>query len=68
MNPDEKPPVRTIACWSKRDGIVAPASAAGMDGEVDRRVELRCRHNELVSDPEALRTIVALLRENVGQG
>jgi pimeloyl-ACP methyl ester carboxylesterase len=58
---DEKPAVFAIACWSRRDGIVAPASAAGGEDEVDERVELRCRHNELVSDPEALRLIVGLL-------
>lgn len=66
VRPGEKPPVHTIACWSPRDGIVAPASAGGRDGEADERVELSCRHNELVSDPEALRTIVALLARDAG--
>ncbi|HYG48589.1 MAG TPA: alpha/beta hydrolase [Allosphingosinicella sp.] len=61
--PDVKPPVRTVAMWSPLDGIVAPASAAGEDWEADRRVELGCRHNEMVSDPGALRTIVAALSE-----
>jgi pimeloyl-ACP methyl ester carboxylesterase len=60
-DPAQDPPVRTIACWSPRDGIVAPASARGEDGEVDERIELHCRHNAFVSDPEALRTIVKLL-------
>jgi pimeloyl-ACP methyl ester carboxylesterase len=64
VRPGEKPPVHTIACWSPRDGIVAPASAGGAEGEADERVELGCRHNELVSDPEALRTVVALLRRH----
>jgi pimeloyl-ACP methyl ester carboxylesterase len=59
--PDIKPPMATVAMWSPRDGIVAPASAAGEDWEADRRVELRCRHNEMVSDPDALRAIVAAL-------
>jgi hypothetical protein len=59
--PDIKPPVPTVAMWSPRDGIVAPASAAGEDWEADRRVELRCRHNEMVSDPDALRAIVEAL-------
>lgn len=61
--PAAKPPVPTIACWSRRDGIVAPASARGREGEVDRSVELRCRHNEFVSDPEALDAVVGLLAE-----
>ncbi|HEX8482900.1 MAG TPA: alpha/beta hydrolase [Allosphingosinicella sp.] len=59
--PDEKPPARTIAMWSPLDGIVAPASAAGEDWEADLRVELGCRHNEMVSDPQALRAIVEAL-------
>lgn len=63
---DAKPPVRTFALWSLRDGIVAPASAHGAEGEFDHAIELHCTHNEMVSDPEALSTIVTLLRENVG--
>jgi pimeloyl-ACP methyl ester carboxylesterase len=59
---DVKPPVRTIAVWSQRDGIVAPASAQGAAGEVDERIEVRCTHNEMVSDPEPLALIVSLLK------
>ena len=59
--PDVKPPVPTVAMWSPRDGIVAPASAAGEAGEADRRIALSCRHNEMVSDREALRAIVETL-------
>lgn len=61
--PDVKPPVPTVAMWSPNDGIVAPASAAGEDWEADRRVELGCRHNEMVSDPGALQAIVAALAD-----
>lgn len=61
--PDVKPPVPTVAMWSPLDGIVAPASAAGEKWESDRRVELDCRHNVMVSDPGALRAIVAALAE-----
>ena len=61
--PALKPPVPTIACWSPRDGIVAPASARGLEGERDQAVELGCRHNEFVSDPAALRAIVGLLSQ-----
>ncbi|HEY7809278.1 MAG TPA: alpha/beta fold hydrolase [Allosphingosinicella sp.] len=59
--PNLKPPVPTVAMWSQRDGIVAPKSAAGETREADRRVELGCRHNEMVSDPAALRAIVEAL-------
>ena len=39
-----KPPVPTLAIWSRRDGIVAPGAARGLAHESDRAVELRCRH------------------------
>ena len=39
-----KPPVPTLAIWSRRDGIVAPACARGRPGESDRQVELDCSH------------------------
>jgi pimeloyl-ACP methyl ester carboxylesterase len=61
VSPAVKPPVRTVAVWSRRDGIVAPASARGEPGEADERRELDCPHNVLVSDPRALQTIVDLL-------
>ena len=40
----EKPPVPTIAIWSRRDGIVAPASARGQEGERDKAIELDSSH------------------------
>src|SRR3546814_3127353 len=39
-----KPPVPTLAIWSRRDGIVAPACARGTEGQRDREVELDCGH------------------------
>ena len=42
--PGEKPPVPTLALWSRRDGVVAPACARGRDDESDRRIELDCSH------------------------
>lgn len=39
-----KPPVPTYALWSRRDGIVAPAAAAGREGERDAAFEVDCRH------------------------
>jgi dienelactone hydrolase len=62
VQPNEKPSVRTIAMWSRRDGIVAPASASGQGQEVDESIELHCRHNEMVSDPEALEAILRALQ------
>ena len=39
-----KPPVPTLAFWSRRDGIIAPASARGAPDETDRAVELASNH------------------------
>ena len=57
---DEKPPVETIALWSRRDGIVAADSACA-SGSSDRSVELGCGHMEMVFAPEAIRAIVGAL-------
>ncbi|MEO7503771.1 MAG: alpha/beta fold hydrolase [Sphingomicrobium sp.] len=40
----EKPPVPTLAIWSRRDGIVPPRLARGLDGERDHEVELDSSH------------------------
>ncbi|MEY4238902.1 MAG: hypothetical protein RL339_1503 [Pseudomonadota bacterium] len=40
----EKPPVPTVAMWSRRDGIIPPGCAAGGPGERDAAIEADCRH------------------------
>jgi hypothetical protein len=55
--PNVKPPVKTIALWSRRDGVVAPLSARGAPGEVDLSIELQCAHMSFVSDPDAIKAI-----------
>lgn len=59
----EKPPVPTLAIWSKRDGMIAPACARGREGESDRQVELDCGHMDFgVSSrvyPRIIRAIAA---------
>src|SRR4030095_4136578 len=40
----EKRPVPPLAVWSRRDGIVAVASARGTPGQSDRDAELDCTH------------------------
>lgn len=57
--PHEKPPVETVALWSRRDGVVAPHSACGEPGEADVNTELYCRHMAFVSDPTAIRAVCA---------
>ncbi len=39
-----KPPVPTLAIWSSKDGIVAPAAARGQAHEVDKAVEIPTLH------------------------
>lgn len=40
----DKPPVPTLALWSRRDGIVAAAAARGLEHESDRALEIDCNH------------------------
>lgn len=55
-----KPPVETVALWSPRDGVVSHRSAAGLPGERDRAIALRCTHLGFCNAPDVIRT---LLRE-----
>lgn len=57
----QKPPMPTIACWSARDGVVAPACARGEDGERDLALEFDCTHMAFVADPKAIRTVARLI-------
>jgi pimeloyl-ACP methyl ester carboxylesterase len=59
--PNEKPPVPTIAFWSRRDGVVAPRSAHGEPGEADLSIEIDCTHMAFVADPGAIRAIAAAI-------
>jgi hypothetical protein len=58
----EKPPVPTLAIWSRRDGIVAVAAARGEVGESDRQVELECSHMGFGVSGRAYPGIVAALK------
>lgn len=59
----EKPPMQTVALWSRRDGVVAPASARGELDEADARFELDCTHMGFVSRPSAIQAIARVLAE-----
>lgn len=56
-----KPPVPTVALWSRRDGMVAAASARGTDAERDEHVELDCRHMGFATNGRAIRKVVAVV-------
>jgi pimeloyl-ACP methyl ester carboxylesterase len=58
----EKPSVPTVACWSARDGVVAPASARGQMGERDHAHEFDCTHMGFVATPRSIRALGALLQ------
>jgi pimeloyl-ACP methyl ester carboxylesterase len=66
-----KPPVPTLAFWSRRDGIVAPSAARGRDHEIDRGIEIDTYHVGAVLWRPALSRIVgeieAFLTEIEGQ-
>lgn len=62
----EKPPVRTIALWSARDGIVAPRAARGQPGERDEAIALRCTHLGFASHPSVLEAVIAQLARQGG--
>lgn len=66
-DPAVKPPVRTVAVWSRRDGIVAPQSAAGAEGQADRRIEVPFKHFEMASAKPAVQRLLAILRDELGE-
>ena len=53
-----KPPVPTLAIWSRRDGIVAPRAARGLASESDHSVELDCTHMAFGVSRRAARAVV----------
>lgn len=55
----EKPPVPHLALWSRRDGIIAPRAARGLDHERDKAVEMRCTHMAFGVSGRLTRTAVA---------
>ena len=58
MRDHSKPPVPTLALWSRGDGIVAPRSAYGRPEESDAAVELTCCHMDFAVGSTATRRVV----------
>jgi pimeloyl-ACP methyl ester carboxylesterase len=56
----EKPPVPSLAIWSRRDGIIAPRAAYGLEGERDEAVELDSAH---MAFGESRKTAEQVVRE-----
>ena len=63
----DKPPVPTLAVWSRRDGIIAAEAARGKEGERDKAVEIKSSHMGFSVSAEgtraAVREIVRFLDE-----
>jgi predicted alpha/beta hydrolase family esterase len=54
----DKPPVPHLALWSRRDGLIAPRAARGLDHERDADVELDCHHMAFAISPHAAKQVV----------
>jgi predicted esterase YcpF (UPF0227 family) len=57
-----KPPVPTLALWSRRDGIVAPNAARGRDHERDKAVEINAYHGGFAVHRPVLSQVVNEIR------
>lgn len=56
-----KPPVETVALWSPADNAIAPRCAAGLPGERDRAVAVRCTHLGFTYSPDVIATVLSEL-------
>lgn len=54
----DKPPIPHLALWSRRDGLIAPRAARGLEHERDAEVELDCTHMAFGMSPRAARQVV----------
>lgn len=54
----DKPPVPHLACWSRRDGIIAIRGARGLPHESDKSVELDCSHMGFAVSRRTARAVV----------
>lgn len=61
----QKPPVPTIALWTRADGLIAPAATRGLEGERDMAIEVRCGHLDIISNPRAVSAILDALALDV---
>jgi hypothetical protein len=57
-----KPPVPTLALWSRKDGIVAVCAARGEEGESDAQLELDCSHMGFAVSVRAYPKIIEAVR------
>ncbi len=61
-DPAKKPPVPTLAIWSRRDGSVSPAGARGLPEQRDAQIEVDCSHMGFAVSKRAYPKIVEAVR------
>jgi pimeloyl-ACP methyl ester carboxylesterase len=66
-DPAVKPPVPTLAIWSRRDGFLAVCAARGKPGERDSELELDCTHMGFALSGRAYPRIVEAVRNFASQ-
>lgn len=66
-DPSVKPPVPTIALWSRADGVVAPAAARGLPHERDAEIEVPFRHFAMASARPAIDRVVMELGKTLSR-
>ncbi len=54
---EAKPPVPTVALWSRRDGVILPECAKGRSGERDSAIEVDCTHMGFAAAPEGIAAV-----------
>lgn len=54
---EAKPPVPTVALWSRRDGVILPECAKGRSGERDSAIEVDCTHMGFAASPEGIAAV-----------
>ena len=54
----DKPPVPSLALWSRKDGLIAPRSARGLEDERDKAVVLACTHMAFGISAKAAQDVV----------
>lgn len=63
----DKPPVPHLALWSRRDGLIAPRAARGLDHERDKAVELQCHHMAFGVSTQAAKDVVREVASFLGE-
>ncbi|EAT07736.1 hypothetical protein SKA58_17128 [Sphingomonas sp. SKA58] len=63
---EDKPPVPTVALWSRRDGVILPECARGRAGERDAAIEVDCTHMGFAASPEGILAVARALETTRG--